>query len=102
MPMRTPHPSPLPARGEGGERSERVRGGDRPRNLRDAVLSEISFHSVLRHSPWSREAAVGLTPSQRSGGWPDAPPAKRRPACRLAKRSDVAANKAKSAPEVRH
>src|SRR5579859_4853156 len=27
MHMRTPHPSPLPARGEGGERSERVRGG---------------------------------------------------------------------------
>src|SRR5579859_5040205 len=40
MPIRTPHPSPLPARGEGGERVS----GDRPRNLETLYLAQPQDH----------------------------------------------------------
>src|SRR5579859_5973512 len=61
MAVCTPHPSPLPARGEGGERSERVRGGDRPRNLRDAVVAANRFLCQAKHVAGScRQARARL------------------------------------------
>jgi|SRR5579859_2345026 len=68
MPIRTPHPSPLPARGEGGERSERVRGGDRPRNLRDAVLSvALGIPGQLDHPDFRNALECIVAAAKRRG-----------------------------------
>src|SRR5579859_6157627 len=50
--LRTPHPSPLPARGEGGELCERVRGGEAGPDVYETLyLAVRPMSSVVLRTP---------------------------------------------------